>query len=218
MAAFLARRRTAVIAFIIGLLLASAGTATAARLITSKDIKNGTIKAKDLSKPLRSKLNAPGAQGPKGDTGERGAAGPSWAAAGTAGPTSTQNTPDLTGYTVAGYPQTFTVPESGPVLASTSVSITITCDGPDSPTYNCGTNWALAIDGQPLRGSGFGSSVSSPGAPTTRELTLFGTLADLPAGEHTLRVYTKQFLDGGASGSVSVASWAFSVQRVGSVQ
>lgn len=44
MATFLARWRIVVVAFVLGLLLAGAGTATAARLITSKDIKNGTIK------------------------------------------------------------------------------------------------------------------------------------------------------------------------------
>lgn len=95
MATFLARWRIVVVAFVLGLLLAGAGTATAARLITSKDIKNGTIKQKDLSKPVRTKLNAPGPKGDTGAQGERGPAGPSWATAGTAGLTSTQNTPDL---------------------------------------------------------------------------------------------------------------------------
>lgn len=218
MATFLARWRIVVVAFVLGLLLAGAGTATAARLITSKDIKNGTIKQKDLSKPVRTKLNAPGPKGDTGAQGERGPAGPSWATAGTAGPTSTQKTPDLTGYTEAGYPQTFTLPESGPVLASTSVTITIDCGGSGGPpTYQCATNWALAIDGEPLTGSGFGVGQAAPGS-SKREVTLFGTLADLPAGEHTLRVYTKQSLQGGATGTVSVVSWAFSVQRVGSVQ
>ncbi|HQR79385.1 MAG TPA: hypothetical protein PLT68_04115 [Actinomycetota bacterium] len=217
MATFLARWRIVVVAFVLGLLLAGAGTATAARLITSKDIKNGTIKQKDLSKPVRTKLNAPGPKGDTGAQGERGPAGPSWATAGTAGLTSTQNTPDLTGYTEAGYPQTFTLPESGPVLASTSVTIKIDCGGSNSPTYHCGTNWALAIDGKPLKGSGFGVGQPTPDS-SEHELTLFGTLADLPAGEHTLRVYTNQSLRGGATGSVFVVSWAFSVQRVGSVQ
>ncbi len=59
-------------AFIAGMVVASAGTATAAKLITSKDIKNGTIKAVDLSPALRGKLGAPGPQGPKGDPGPKG--------------------------------------------------------------------------------------------------------------------------------------------------
>lgn len=227
MSTFLARRRAVIIAFIVGLVLATAGTATAARLITSKDIKNGTITEKDLSKPVRSKLNATGAVGPKGETGpqgpkgdpgpkgepgDRGPAGPSWATAGTAGGTSTQSTPDLTGYTMQGFPQTFTMPQAGPVLAATTVTISITCT---ATSGSCFTDWALGIDGTPLKGSGWG--VSGPGS-ATRELTLFGTLGNLAAGEHTLRVYTKQSFSGDATGSVSVASWSFSVQRVGSVQ
>jgi hypothetical protein len=225
MATFLARRRGVLIAFILGLMLATAGTATAARLITGKDIKNGSIAERDLAKPVRAKLNspgpqgAPGPQGPKGaqgPKGEQGPSGPSWAAAGTAGSTSTQNTPDLTGYSVAGFPQGFTTPDAGAVLASSSVTISIECDGANSPTFKCSTEWALAIDGTPLRGSGWGVSAFSPGS-TTREITLSGVLADLPAGKHDLRVYTKQSFEGGASGSVSVTSWSFTVQRVGSI-
>ncbi len=221
MATFLARRRTVVIAFILGLVLASAGTATAARLITGKDIKNGSIAEKDLAKPVRTKLNAPGPQGPMGDVGPQGArgpAGPSWAAAGTAGSKSTEGTPNLTGYTEAGYPQTFTLPEAGAVLASTSVTLNIDCGGTGGPGYNCATNWALAIDGKPLKGSSFGTTTTFPTVGTTeREITMFGTLENLSAGEHTLRVYTKQTFGGAATGSVSAVSWAFSVQRVGSV-
>lgn len=226
MTKFFASYRLAVITFVLSLVLATAGTATAARLITSKDIKNGSIKEKDLAQSVRKKLNTagamgpkgePGAHGPKGDTGAQGPAGPSWAAAGTAGGNSTQSIlSDLTGYTVNGYPQTFTLPQEGAVLASSSVTIAISCDGSDSPTYSCATNWVLAIDGKPLKGSGFGTTASDPG-PQSREITLYGTLADLSAGEHTLRVYTKQLFQGGATGSVSVVSWAFSVQRVGSI-
>ena len=65
-------------AFIAGMVIASAGTATAAKLITSKDIKDGTIKAKDLSPALRARLGVPGpagAQGPKGDPGPKGDSG-----------------------------------------------------------------------------------------------------------------------------------------------
>lgn len=74
------RNTTAVLlAFVLGIALGGAGTATAARLITGKDIKNGSITAKDLSKGLRARLGAPGptgAQGPKGDPGAKGDQGP----------------------------------------------------------------------------------------------------------------------------------------------
>lgn len=62
-------------AFIAGLLIATAGTATAARLITGKQIKDGSISANDLSKAVRAQLakaGTPGPTGPKGDTGAKG--------------------------------------------------------------------------------------------------------------------------------------------------
>jgi hypothetical protein len=73
------------LAFLLGLLIATAGTATAAKLITGKQIKDGSIGLKDLSKPVRAKLaehgargatGATGAQGPKGDPGAKGDTGP----------------------------------------------------------------------------------------------------------------------------------------------
>jgi hypothetical protein len=64
-----------IVAFVLGILIAGVGTATAARLITGKDIKNGTISAKDLSKSVRAQLKKVGAQGPKGDPGPKGDTG-----------------------------------------------------------------------------------------------------------------------------------------------
>jgi len=71
-------------ALVIGLLLMG-GSAVGASLITSKQIKNGTIQVKDLSSKARSKLRGqrgragpqgvPGAQGQPGATGAPGAAG-----------------------------------------------------------------------------------------------------------------------------------------------
>jgi hypothetical protein len=70
-----------VLAFVLGLVVAMAGSATAARLITGKQIKDGSISSKDLSKTLRAQLRKAGlagpvgAQGPKGDPGSAGSAG-----------------------------------------------------------------------------------------------------------------------------------------------
>lgn len=61
-----------VLAFMLGLVIATAGTATAARLITGKQIKDGSVSTRDLSKAVRAKLaktGLPGEPGPKGDTG-----------------------------------------------------------------------------------------------------------------------------------------------------
>lgn len=69
-------------AFLLGLVVASAATAGAASLITSRQIKDGTIQLRDLSasakKSLRGARGPIGAQGPqgaKGDTGAQGAQG-----------------------------------------------------------------------------------------------------------------------------------------------
>lgn len=84
----------AMVVAVIALVVASAGSAVAATLITSKQIKNGTIQTVDISKKARTALKGqrgavgptgpqglqgqqglPGEQGPKGDTGAAGAEG-----------------------------------------------------------------------------------------------------------------------------------------------
>ena len=59
-----------------GIGVATAGTATAAQMITGKQIRNGSITAKDLSKGLRAQLGVPGPVGPAGASGPVGPAGP----------------------------------------------------------------------------------------------------------------------------------------------
>ena len=73
---------------VLALVLATSGSAVAASLITSKQIKDGTIQTKDISKRARAKLakaasaqpgpaGPAGPTGPRGDTGETGPSGPS---------------------------------------------------------------------------------------------------------------------------------------------
>src|SRR4051794_7854259 len=64
------------LAFALGLLVATAGTATAARLITGKQIKDGSIAKQDLSSAIRTQLAMAGRPGAKGDPGPAGAVGP----------------------------------------------------------------------------------------------------------------------------------------------
>src|SRR6476469_7316716 len=59
---------------LLALLLALSGTAVAASLITSKQIKDGTISTKDLAKKTIQALK--GKTGPQGATGATGPAGP----------------------------------------------------------------------------------------------------------------------------------------------
>lgn len=69
-------------AFIGGLVLAGAGTATAAKMINGASIKNNTIAAKKLTKKVRTQLKKVGPAGPAGPQGPQGPAGPSTGAAG----------------------------------------------------------------------------------------------------------------------------------------
>jgi hypothetical protein len=71
-----------VLAFMLGLVIATAGTATAARLITGKQITDGSVSTRDLSKGVRGLLAKSSAPGPAGPRGTRGEPGPSTGAAG----------------------------------------------------------------------------------------------------------------------------------------
>lgn len=76
-------RTGTVAAFLLGLVIATAGTASAARLITGKQVKDGSISEKDLSKAVRAQLakaRLPGPPGPKGDAGPPGPSGQTGAA------------------------------------------------------------------------------------------------------------------------------------------
>ena len=63
-----------VIALVVLAVAATSGSAVAGSLITSKEIKNGTIKLKDVDKRARTKLK--GATGPQGPQGAQGQPGP----------------------------------------------------------------------------------------------------------------------------------------------
>lgn len=65
-----------VAAFLGGLILAGAGTATAAKMINGASIKNNTVTAKKLTKKVRKQLKKAGPAGPAGPQGPTGAQGP----------------------------------------------------------------------------------------------------------------------------------------------
>jgi hypothetical protein len=85
-----------VVTFLIGVVVASAATAGAASVITSKQIKNGTITSKDLSKAVRRQLAKAGVPGPIGAQGLSGATGATGAtgAAGATGLPGRAGSPD----------------------------------------------------------------------------------------------------------------------------
>ena len=68
----------AMVVAVVAVVLSVTGSAVAARLITGKQIKNGTITKADLSKSLQAQLQSaaqPGTAGAKGDTGGPGTKG-----------------------------------------------------------------------------------------------------------------------------------------------
>lgn len=71
--------RLVVVAAVVALVVGATG-AVAADLLTSKDIKNNSIKAKDLKKNLRAKINAGGTAGAAGQAGTNGTNGTNGAA------------------------------------------------------------------------------------------------------------------------------------------
>lgn len=78
MRAFLVRNARTLAVAVVAAVVASVATAGAASLITGKQIKDGSISAKDLNKAVRAQLGkagVPGPPGPKGDTGPAGAKG-----------------------------------------------------------------------------------------------------------------------------------------------
>jgi hypothetical protein len=86
MRSWLSGRAGMALAIVLGLVVASAATAGASKLITGKQIKNGSIGMKDLSKAVKRELAKGGPAGPQGAAGAQGPAGPKGAAGG-AGPT-----------------------------------------------------------------------------------------------------------------------------------
>lgn len=112
-------RRRLILAFVLGLVIATAGTATAAKLITGKQIKDGTITSKDLSRALRKQISRSGKAGPTGPAGPTGSAG----VTGTAGVTGPTGAVDASGFFTkaesdARYPQVDVVQSSGEYVIS----------------------------------------------------------------------------------------------------
>ena len=147
------------------LFFALAGTALAGptavdaakKLITGKQIKNGTVAAKDLTAAVRKKLNKKstaavgpqgpagpaGPTGPKGDAGTAGAAGPK-GETGDTGPTGPTGPAGAQGPTGAAGATNVTIRSSGAatnVAAGGTAFVTANCQGGERATGGGGTNF-----------------------------------------------------------------------------
>lgn len=188
-------RSSVLTAFVVGVVIATAATAGAASLITGKQIKDGTITARDLSKAIRNQLARTGAKGdtgaqglpgakgdpgPKGDQGLKGDTG----AKGDTGPAGPTFGASASGYAQANYTA------QGDVGSSASVTTPI--DGKlfvfgrlDGVINACGSSTSTAIylyvDDTRV------PSTLTFATPTARNLTLEGvTSAAVAAGTHTI--------------------------------
>jgi hypothetical protein len=205
----------------LGVFLALAGGATAATLITGRQIKDGSIAAKDLSAQLRAKIAAharagtPGVAGPPGPAGAIGPGG--LAVQGAPGPPGPfydtdklvlfnfaegtppalpplQATPDQT--VVQG---TFSMPMAGKIEASGGGGFGGTCQAAPC-TYVVG----LYLDGQPVAASAQKINVTSTGGGPCPALGPWypgARIPDVPAGIHSLTVGVS-YLSGGTIDSL----------------
>lgn len=175
-------RATILVAFLAGILIASAGTATAAKLITGKQIKDGTITQKDLSKAVQAQLKkaglpgpagAAGPQGLKGDAGPKGETGPAGAAGATGLSgvevkvvTQTINSGSTGAGTVV-CPVGKVVLGGGVTVAGGSAGTSfVQRNAPSRVTFDAGGNpvgFSTPVDGQPANGWEF-QAVNQSGA------------------------------------------------------
>jgi hypothetical protein len=119
---------------LIAVVFAMTGSAFAAQsLITSKDIKDGTIKSRDLSGAVKDKLNKVGKTGKTGPAGTNGATGPQ-GAAGAKGDTGPAGAPGKDGKDGKDGPFTYVNDLTG-AFAATNDSVSITPDGVEFGPY-----------------------------------------------------------------------------------
>lgn len=156
-------------AFVAGALLASAGTATAGKLITGRQIKDGSISAKDLNAAIRAQLAKAGLPGPAGPTGAAGPVGPSFGIANT-------------GFGIPSITPDGTIPPGAPVTTAASGKLFVYGTLENAGTGgSCSGVAKLYIDDIPVFGTY--AAVNT----TKRDITMIGmTLNSVPAGTHTV--------------------------------
>ena len=151
---------------IIALVVAMSGTAFAATVITTKQIKDGTILPRDLSVKARNYLK--GQRGPKGATGTAGATGAT-GAMGATGPQGPGGLPQL---------GTFTPTQivDGAILTCTSPTAT-TCSSPQLNGLAIAATGEIATATEIcafVRGTGW-FTISTAGSSTATRFTWNGT-------------------------------------------
>jgi hypothetical protein len=157
--------KSAIIAGVVAMLISSA-SATAAFVVTSKNIKNGTIQTIDLSakakKALKGKAGPAGARGPQGQPGPQGPAG-------FAGATRIVSATFPVAPNTAGSPQTVSCPAGMGVISG----------GVSSETH--GDTWFDAPSGNGWAGAANNAAGINPGEVTVYALCAQGVAAPSPS-------------------------------------
>jgi hypothetical protein len=153
--------KSAIIAGVVAMLVSSA-SATAAFVVTSKNIKNGTIQTVDLSakarKALKGKAGPAGARGPQGPAGPQGPPG-------FVGATRIVSATFSVPVNTAGSPQTVSCPDGTGVISGGVVSETH------------GDTWVDAPSGNGWSGAANNALGTSPGEVTVYALCAQGVAA-----------------------------------------
>jgi hypothetical protein len=130
--------------------LVAASTATAALVVTSANIKNGTIKMVDISAGAKRALK--GSRGPRGAHGPQGIPGPQ-------GPQGIQRLVRVEASDSVAPEQVRTVVANCPAgMIAVSGGFSYTADGSVVATYPVATGWSVSID---TSGGAFGGSFTA---------------------------------------------------------
>jgi Collagen triple helix repeat (20 copies) len=168
---------------ILALVVAMSGSAVAASLITSKQIKDGTIQTKDISKKARAQLAAKpaaGAAGPQGPQGPKGDSGPQ----GDKGDTGAQGEKGIPGEAVA-YAN---VKPDGTIEAGQSKGITNEMIDRTAEGVFCFKNLGFSPKSAMVSPDG---SFGQMDTVVTASILVSGALSDCDAdGTHKVRVRT----------------------------
>jgi hypothetical protein len=159
--------KSAIIAGVVAMLVSSA-SATAAFVVTSKNIKNGTIQTVDLSSKAKRALK--GKAGKVGPAGARGPAGPPGFVGATRIVSATFPVPPNT----AGSPQTVSCPAGTGVISGGVISEAQRDTWVDAPSGNGWSGAANNVGGiEPGELTVYALCAQGVGAPTTSSLSAY---------------------------------------------
>lgn len=192
----------------LALLVALGGSSYAAvqagrNTVTSKSIKNGQVKKKDLATGAVSSAKVLDKSVGGTDLAPGAVVGIGGAGIGSF-PTEPPATPGANTAQQAQTTLTTSEPSKLIVMGTASPGLTCTAAG------SCGITMGLYVDAQPLQGSG-GAVSAGPSGAAGRTLTLLGTSGTVPAGQHQV------LLAGTFTNGSNVQTWGVGERRIAAI-